>query len=139
MIFNLACITKRGEVPADFHIRIEDILSQPQPGAPVHAIEIRCKADASQKKSFELIQVYGSESHIIDLKDEDVLRLYREIMHQKIMKMKDRYSDMSVLDGGTTDLQLKMNGKEKRILLRNTTPAQLEGFFTLLNEMLESK
>jgi hypothetical protein len=133
----LACITKREEVPADFQIRIEDIFSQPQPGTPANAIEIRCKVGTT--KEFELIQVYGPKRHIIDLKYEDVLRLYREIVHQKIMKMKERYSDMSVLDGGTTDLQLKMNGKEKRILLRNTTPPQLENFFALLNQMQVSE
>lgn len=139
MFFHQNCITKRGEVPADFFIRIEDIPSHPQPGAPPGAIlEIRRKANSAEKLSFELMQNDGIKSRVIPLNYPDVLKLYDEIRDRKIIKMKERYSDMNVLDGGTTDLQLRMDGKEKRILLRNTTPPQLNNFFALIKAMQPS-
>jgi hypothetical protein len=123
-------------VPDDFKLVLSYTASQP--GNPGQTISLVRQPD----KSYILVNASDWADSRADTKkisNEDVALLYSEIIAAKVFKLENSYADMNVLDGGTTSLYIKANGKEKTIRMRNITPEELQSTLTILRKLMTTK
>jgi hypothetical protein len=117
-------------VPKDFELVVDFTASQP--GNSGQTISLKTQ----DNKSYLLSTSSEGRATSKVISNQNVLLLYSEIVSARVFRLKNSYSDMNVLDGGTTSLWIKANGKEKTIRMRNTTPIVLESTFRVLERLI---
>jgi hypothetical protein len=126
----MGCNQLPKQIPKDFQLLIEATAIQPGVNGN-YSLMIRQTAREGQ---FEFIRNYDNITNKLILNSFTVQRLYDEVRHAKIFRLKSKYEDMNILDGSNTTLTIKANGKMKIISMRNTYPRELKGVFLILNE-----
>jgi hypothetical protein len=129
-LFSINCTQLPKQIPDDFQLQIES--SSVQPGANGnYSLIIR---RTTREDQFELIRNYDNTIRKLNLSTYGVQRLYDEVRHAKIFKLKNSYVDMNVLDGSNIKLTLHVDGKTKVINMRNKQPDELKNVSSILRE-----
>lgn len=118
-------------IPKDLYIKIEGTPSQPGAGG-AHVVVLTTKRNESGKLIFEWTLSLDNQIQRVELSDTTVQKLVDELRSNRVFKLKDRYTDYNILDGGTDVLTVRMNAREKIITMDNSNPKELEKFFRLI-------
>ena len=125
-----SCTDPHG-IPKDLYIKIEGTPSQPG-ASGARRLTLAATKNKAGKLTFEWTLSLGDQVQRLELPDTTVQKLVDELRRNKVFKLQSRYTDYNILDGGTDVLTIRMNAREKIIIMHNSSPNELKNFFTLI-------